>query len=101
MYIVNTTFVVENQDQNRWLEIIKDKYIPFLKQNGFDRLVFTRIISIEAVEQFTYSLQVEVGNIDDYKRLTGEIFAEYDSIAISLFAERVVWFTSLMKKIEI
>lgn len=101
MYIVNTTFLVESQDQDRWLFIIKNKYIPLLRESGFDRLTFTRVISIEVVEQFTYSLQVAIDNLDEYKMITNDIFPEYTTIASPLFGDRVLWFSSLMKKLDV
>lgn len=100
MYIINTTFVVEPTVQNQWLDIIKNKYIPFLHQSGYYKTTFCRIISIEAVDHFTYSLQVEASDIEQYNALTGEIFKNYLSIAEPMFGVKVLWFTSLMKKIE-
>lgn len=101
MYIINTTFVVAPEVQQMWLGILKEKYIPFLRERGYTSLVFSRIISVEAVDQFTYSLQVEVEDIPAYQTLTGEIFEEYWRIADPLFGDKVLWFTTLMKKMEV
>ncbi len=101
MYIVNTTFVVAPETQQLWLDIIKDKYVPFLRERGYTSLVFSRVISAEAVDQFTYSLQTEVEDIPSYQALTGEIFEEYRRIADPLFGDKVLWFTTLMKKLEL
>lgn len=100
MYIVNTTFVVEPTVQNQWLEIIKDKYIPFLHQSGYASTTFARVISVEAVDHFTYSLQVGVQDMRQYEALTGEIFSNYLGVAEPMFGTKVLWFTSLMKIIE-
>ena len=101
MYIVNTTFVVAPEAQQMWLDILKEKYIPFLRERGYTSLVFSRIVSVEAVDEFTYSLQAEVEDIPAYQTLTGEIFEEYRRIADPLFGDKVLWFTTLMKKMEV
>ena len=38
MYIYNTSFMVEAPVHDRWLALVRDKYIPFLKKEGFDRI---------------------------------------------------------------
>ena len=101
MYIVNTTFVVAPEAQQMWLDILKNKYVPFLRQRGYTSLVFSRIISEGAVDEFTYSLQAEAEDIPAYRTLTGEIFEEYRRIADPIFGDKVLWFTSLMKKMEL
>lgn len=101
MYIVNTTFVVAPEAQQLWLDILKNKYVPFLRERGYTSLVFSRVISAEAVDQLTYSLQTEVEDIPAYQTLTGEIFEEYRRIADPLFGDKVLWFTTLMKKLKL
>ena len=92
MYIVNTSFMVEPSVHDRWLKFVTEKYIPALRARGFGKVVFTRVLSVEAEDHFTYSLQV---NADDM-----ELFAEYAATAGALFGQRVLWFNSLMKRVE-
>ena len=101
MYILNTTFVVDPSQQDAWLDVIKNIYIPYLNEEGFVDITFTRIISIEPVKQFTYSLQVGVEDMGKYKLLTESVFQKYEVVASPMFGDRVVWFTSFMKKIEL
>lgn len=101
MYIVNTSFMVDPQVHDRWLDLLTGKYIPVLKENGFDSLVFTRVLSTEAPDYFTYSLQVNIPDLGNYKLLTEELFYEYVNIAQPLFEDKVLWVTSLMKHIEL
>lgn len=101
MYIINTTFIVEGAEQDAWLNIIKSMYIPFIQKAGFNEIVFTRVISTEAVKQFTYSLQVGIKDIEHYNIFTQEVSVEYHAVADPLFGEKIVWFTSLMKKLEL
>lgn len=100
MYKVNTTFVVEGVENARWLNIIQNDYLPFLRKNGFDKLCLSRVLSVENESNFTYSLLIEIDSISLYEKLTGEMFNEYQSIAEPLFGARVVWFTSVMKVIN-
>ena len=100
MYIYNTSFMVEAPVHDRWLALVRDKYIPFLKKAGFDRITLSRILSPETAGQLTYSLQVRVAEIPDYQRLDGELFAEYETIASGLFDGQVLHFATLMKVIE-
>ena len=99
MYLVNTSFLVEHPEHERWLGIIKEKYIPFLGEAGYEVIAFSRVISAEAAEHFTYSLLVAVEDMKRYEQLTQDVFDEYRAVAEPLFGDRVVWFTSLMKKI--
>lgn len=85
----------------RWLEILKGKYIPFLKESGFIDVVFTRVLSEDNnIEGFTYCLMVHVDDMAQYGKLTGEVFGEYTSVAVPMFGQDVVWFTTVMKKID-
>ena len=98
MYIVNTSFMVDPAVQTQWLDLVRKHYIPLIIDRGFARPVFTRVVSEEITEHFTYSSQTEAPDIPAYRVLTGEIFAEYAQIAAPLFGDKVVWFTSLLKK---
>ena len=95
MYIYNTSFMVEVPVHDRWLALVRDKYIPFLKKEGFDRITLSRILSPETAGQLTYSLQVRVAEIPDYQRLYGD-----ETIASGLFDGQVLHFATLMKVIE-
>lgn len=100
MYLVNTTFAVEPRIHGQWLRIITENYVPLIESRGYRIVALSRVLSAEAVEHYTYSLLVEAEDIERYKELTGEIFAEYAAIAGPMFGSDVVWFTSLMKKME-
>lgn len=101
MYTVNTSFMVSPEVHDRWYVLLYDKYIPMLKEKGFSKMLFTRVISAENTGHHTYSLQVDVQHMGEYKQLTEELFVEYSKIAAPLFGEKVVHFTTLLKHIEI
>ena len=98
MYLVNTSFVVEPNLLERWIGIIKQSYIPLLDKAGFTVAAFSRVISVDPIEHFTYSLLVEVPDMARYKELTEDLFGEYLAIADPMFGSGVLWFTTLMKK---
>lgn len=100
MYIVNTSFFVDPGVQNAWLGILMDKYLPFLKNEGCRIVSFSRVLSNDPVDHFTYSLITEAGDLAQYSRYVDELFAEYERLAGMMFGEKVTTFTTLMKKIE-
>ncbi len=98
MYLVNTSFAVEPAVHDSWLGIIKGHYIPLLIERGFEVAALSRVISVEPVQHFTWSLLVAVPDMARYMELTEEVFGEYLTLAGPLFGDSVMWFTSLMKK---
>ena len=100
MYIVNTSFMVEPSVHDRWLDFIKKQYIPALAARDFRRVVFTRLLSASAEDHFTYSLQVELDDMDRYRQFSEELFPEYTAIATGLFNDKVLWFNSLLKRVD-
>lgn len=101
MYIVNTSFMVEPAVHERWLAHFRQAYLPLLQAQGFGELTFSRVLSAESVDHFTYSLQVRVAQLDDYNRLVGEFMEEYAALARPLFDEKVLWFSTLMRLEEL
>ena len=100
MYIVNTSFMVEPSVHDRWLKFVTERYIPALRARGFGKVVFTRVLSVDAEDHFTYSLQVNADDMEAYRLIVDELFAEYAATAGALFGQRVLWFNSLMKRVE-
>ena len=49
---------------------------------------------------FTYSLQVNADDMEAYRLIVDELFAEYAATVGALFGQRVLWFNSLMKRVE-
>ena len=86
MYIVNTSFMGEPSVHDRWLK--------------FGKVVFTRVLSVDAEDHFTYSLQVNADDMEAYRLIVDELFAEYAATVGALFGQRVLWFNSLMKRVE-
>ena len=100
MYIVGTSFMVEDRVHQAWLESVRGLYIPALKEAGYDRLTFTRVISAEPTGAFTYSLQVAVPDMEAYRQVNEQLMARYGKTLRERFGEQVLWFTSLLKRVE-
>lgn len=101
MYKINTSFVVDYSAHDKWLDIIKGKYIPFLRENGFSAITLSRVLSNDASDHFIYSLLIDIENMDQYHLLKDELFKEYTVISEPMFGDKVTWFTSLMKIIDL
>lgn len=100
MYIVNTSFFVDPGVQNAWLDILINKYLPFLRTEGCRIVSFCRVISTDPVDHYTYSLIVEAEDLTKYSLYVDELFPEYERLASIMFGEKVTTFTTLMKKID-
>ncbi|MEG0032981.1 MAG: DUF4286 family protein [Mucinivorans sp.] len=96
MYIVSTTFVVEPSVHGQWYEFFTTKYIPTLAAS---RVVFTRVLNETSDGHYTYSLQVEVPDIAQYQTYKSTQLAECLEFCASMFGEKVLHFTTLLKKI--
>lgn len=96
MYIVNTTFIVSPTVHGAWYNFVTEKFIPTITQ----KTVFTRLLSEQIEQHFTYSLQVYVDDICAYKQFNTETLLEYQEFATEMFDTEAMFFTSLMKIIE-
>lgn len=100
MYLINTSFFVDPATQEEWLAVMHGSFIPSLRSEGYAIVAFSRVISMEAADHFTYSLLVEAADLEDYSRLTDDVFGHYQSTAGERFGEKVLTFSTLMKKIK-
>lgn len=102
MYIVNTSFMVDPLVHDKWFEFVSQRFIPRLQEDEeVDEIVFTRVLSERPEDHFTYSLQVHVTDLDAYQYFMEEIFDEYLQIATPVFGVKVMYFTTLMKCIQV
>lgn len=93
--------MVDSDIHGQWFEFFTKKFIPQLKiKPGFEDIVFTRVLSEQAEKHFTYSLQIHLNSTSDYKHYQDDIFKEYIDFADPIFGHKVLYFTSLLKKID-
>ena len=100
MYILNTSFMVDYDVHERWLETFGGRFLPFLREAGFDGMIFSRVVSNGNEGHFTYSLQIPLADLSRYKEYTEDILGDYAATIAPAFGEKVLWFVSLLKKIE-
>ena len=101
MYVVNTSFMVNPECHDKWYELITGRLVPRMRGEGFADYLFTRVLAEDSCPHYTYSLQVDATDIPSYQRFTEEIMGEYAEAAGPMFGEGVLYFTSLLKKIEV
>ncbi len=100
MYILNTSFMVDYEVHDRWLDTFRGRFLPFLREAGFDGPVFTRVVSNDNDGHFTYSLQLPLPDLARYKEYTEEILPKYAATYTPVYGEKVLWFVSLLKKVD-
>lgn len=101
MYIINTTFIVEPIVHEQWYEFFTKKIVPYLREQGFNSLLFTRVLTDDNNSHYTYSLQIADSEISDYQVFMSNAMTEYSKIASPWFAEKALHYTSLLKIITI
>lgn len=101
MYIINTSFIIEPPVHTQWYEFFTTKFIPYLRENGYTNLLFTRVLTDDNNPHYTYSLQIGDSTIVDYQRFAKDAMAEYSTVVAPWFAEKAIHYTSLLKVIEL
>jgi len=99
MYILNTSFMAEHDVHELWLDMMKNRVMPYIASRGFPEPTFTKVISNEKQGHHTYSLQVNMDDLGQYNGFMEEILSEYASICGPTFGEKALYFTSLLKKV--
>ena len=100
MYILNTSFMVEYDVHDHWLDSFRNRFLPFLREAGFTELIFTKVISNDNEGHYTYSLQIPMTDLSRYEEFNCEIMGEYGATYRPVYGEKVLWFGSLLKKVQ-
>ena len=100
MYIYNISFMVERAVTDRWMELLRENYIPLLRQEGFEHFTFSRVISQHASDESIYSLQIRVDELVQYQHLQSEWFAACQAAAAERFGTQVMHVDTLMKILD-
>lgn len=101
MYILNTSFMVEYDVHDHWSDSFRKHFLPFLRESGFGDMVFTKVISNDNEGHFTYSLQIPMADLSRYDEFCGQILSDYAATYRPVYGEKVLWFVSLLKKMEV
>ncbi len=101
MLIYNTTYNVEEGQEDNFLIWIKEYYLPEVEKHGalrFPRI--TRILSHREAGSSSYSLQFEVENSALLHRWHLEKGIKLNEELIKVFKDKVVGFPTLMEVIQ-
>ncbi|MBE9488186.1 MAG: DUF4286 family protein [Bacteroidetes bacterium] len=97
-YIVNTTFIISPELHDKWYGHIIKELLPILKlDNEHKNIVFTRIMSQEGEQHLTYSIQIYIDDVKQYKVIRDKYIAEYKNSASKLLGTEIMYFISVMR----
>ena len=99
-YLINTSFIVDPTIRDPWAESLRKHYIPALRAAGFGKITLSQLLSEQNEAHFTYSLLIEVPDIESYQKLIKVHFADYATTASELWGDRLLWFNSLLKQLD-
>lgn len=100
MYIISTTFAVDPPVHGLWYKFVTEKFLPRLEEESGESPVFMRVLSQTTEDHYTYSVQCRCADIPFYHRFMGRIMADYMEIAEPMFGDKVLYFTTLLKRID-
>ncbi len=98
MYIYNITFVVEPDVENVWFERLQSEFLPLIVAY---KKTLCRVLSERHEGNFTFSLQLECQQVGDYGKLNELTNKVWGKECQSLFGEKILYFATLMKKLEL
>lgn len=100
MYIISTTFVVDPPVHASWYELVTGKLLPRLEDESGHPVVFTRLLHDTPEPHYTYSVQCRCCDMAFYHRFMNETMADYVEVAEPMFGDKVLYFTTLLKRID-
>jgi hypothetical protein len=95
MTIVNTTFHVDDDVRDDYLEYMKRFYIPEARETGAKVICFARIDPQHETQGTSYSLQLKLDYECQRSRADGILHKLYDR-----FGNRVLGFQTLLEEID-
>lgn len=101
MLVYNTTYNVEEEQEDNFLIWVKEYYLPEVEKHGALRYSrITRILSHRDEGCSSYSLQFEVENSGILHRWHLEQGMKLNDELMKVFKDKVVGFPTLMEVIE-
>lgn len=100
MYIINVTFVVEPPVHSSWYALATEKFLSRLEAESGRPVTFTRLLHDTPEAHYTYSVQCHCCDMTFYRRFVDELMADYVEVAGPMFGDKVLYFISLLKRID-
>ena len=101
MYTINTTFIVEPANHTQWYDFVTTKFIPHIKENHTKTVSLHRLLSDQQVDHYTYSFQIATENLAILDTLQNQILTEYATTFAHMFQSDALFFTTVLKTIEL
>lgn len=101
MYTINTTFVVEPSNHEQWYDFMLTKFIPHFKEHISENVGLYRLLSDQQVEHYTYSFQITTDSLLILETLNNEVLTEYATTFAHMFQSEALFFTTVLKKIQL
>ena len=101
MYTINTTFVVEPANHTQWYDFMTTQFITHIKEHHAENVSLHRLLSDQQVEHYTYSFQIKTDSLVILETLQNELLPEYATTFAHMFQADALFFTSVLKKIQL
>lgn len=97
--IYNTTYIINDSIEQKWLSFMKADYLPILRNDRLcDDIIFSKV-SIDQPEGKTYSLQMVFESPEQQQYFLHHCLAELEEKIIRNFTGEYVCFSSLLTEI--
>lgn len=101
MYTINTTFIVEPANHTQWYDFFTTKFIPHVKENLSENVSLHRLLSDQQDDHYTYSFQIATESLAILETLQNHVLTEYATTFAHMFQSDALFFTTVLKKIQL
>ncbi len=101
MLILNTTFLVSDEIQNQWLEWVREQHIPFmLNTKYFIKPQIAKIISNDATDGTSYSVQFQINNRETLEKWQREFAGKFEQNCYKIFGNEALFFSTILEIVD-
>ena len=102
MIIYNTTINVNDNIVDKFINWIKQEYIPkIIDTKLFIDVNLFKVLIEEEMGGITFSLQHSMKRMDDYNEFNEKYFSKFDKMFHDKFTNNYVSFSSFLQKVEL
>lgn len=88
--------MVDPSAHGQWYDFFTSKFLPSISDR---RVVFCRVLAEQSDAHYTYSLQIDAVDIVDYQTIERDVIGPCVDHCRAMFDDRVLHFSTLLKKI--
>lgn len=97
--IYNTSFIINEEIEDKWIHFIRENYISVIHQHKLCQDVIFTKVSIDQPEGKTYSLQLIFGTQEQQNHFLDHWLPEIEDKIIRHFPNQYVHFSSILTEI--